>query len=1335
MNEMDGVAVIGMRGRFPGARDIDELWARLRCGDDLITDYSPAELRKAGTPEHLVRDPAFVPAGAPLPDAYDFDARFFGYSRREGELLDPQHRLALETAWQLLETIGYAGQAGTATGVFAGAAMNTYLNNVLARDIDLLTADGTELMLTNDKDYLAPRLSYKLGLTGPSVTVQTACSSSLSAIHLAVQSLLAGECDLALAGGVSVLANPHPGYLHKEAMILSPDGRTRAFDADAGGTLFGDGVAFVALKRLTDAVRDGDTVFAVVKGSAVNNDGAAKVGFAAPSVDGQRAVIAEALAVAGFDAASVSYVEAHGTATALGDQVELAALSEVFGAVPREAPCLLGTVKANLGHLAAAAGVAGFIKAVLALHHGEIPPHPHFRHPGEGLAHDLFQVNTELVPWRPAGAPRRAGVSSFGMGGTNAHVVLEEAPAAPPARPGRAQWELLTVSARDEAALAELCESLAQRLDTGGTGQSLGAGLAPDLSDVAFTLAAGRRAYPFRYAIAAPDAQGAAAALRGVTRRQITGPVHTAGRTALIIGDGPLGGLGDAVDLGPIRETLHRCADILTGLGVELDGVLPAEAWLADLVSRLAIGSLLTGSGWVPDDILGEENIAAHLRARVGLAETVRRMSAGPATATAGPDGMAADAVVVIGDTSAPVPGAVVIGSHTEQGTPRSAQLLRAAGRLWTAGVPLTWTSWRPGAPRRVPLPAHPLRRERLAIAAPERRSRQVREVDPASWLHTEAWQRLTPAPPNPGPAARWLLFDDSGGTGSSVATELTRLGHEVTRVRVGPAFARTAPDSFTMDPDTPDSAGTLFTALAAEGRLPHHIVHFWTLDDDAGAPSTDADSGTGGAPGFHQVLDLVEQASRHAAPHTRTAITVVTAGAHQVLGNEPVNTAASMVDVAALVARQEHPLLDTRTIDIEQPAQAAVLVDELLGRAAHGAVALRGGSRWVKRYVPMAGTAPPPPASTGGVYLISGGLGRVGLALAEKLAANGDTRLILTRRSAFPEPREYDGWLRNHGPGDHVSRIIERIRRMERLGAQVYAVTADVADERAMRAVVAQAEDRFGPISAWIHAASIRPAAASYLISRGQRADWQRIFTPKVRGALVLRRIFAGRAPGVLISSLSSVLGGIGYAGYGAANAFLDALARADSTLTSIAWEAWAFDDDPTPLSAAQRELRHLALTPDEGAQAFERILRQAGAPSVVLVSAEDLDARVRRWSPPWRDPAGRTAAPAVRREGDALKRALARLWSEQLRSEVDDYNANLFDLGGDSLLAVELAERIREELGEELTVEDLLGAPSIEQLSAFLRAGASSAPADAADERARLRTRGRSGLRGRRM
>ncbi|GAA1602453.1 type I polyketide synthase [Actinoplanes couchii] len=516
------VAVIGMCGRFPGAENLTRFWDRVRAGDDMLTTYTDAELTAAGVPGELLRDPGFVGRSAQLPDAFDFDHTFFGYTRREARLLDPQQRILLEVAWELLETIGYSGGAGDqAVGVFAGASMNTYLTNVVARSCDPLSLIGTELMIANDKDYLTTRISYKLGLQGPSINVQTACSTSLVAVHLAAQSLLAGECDIALAGGVSVIANDHPGYVYSEGMFLSPDGRCRPFDADAAGTTFGDGAGLVALKRLAEAIEDGDPILAVLKGSAINNDGSDKIGYTAPSIAGQRAVIAEAQAIAETDSDTITYVEAHGTATLLGDPIEFTALREVFtegGARPGR--CALGSVKANVGHLAAAAGIAGFIKAVLALQHREIPGHPGFTraNPALELAGSPFYITTSTVDWPAGETPRRAGVSSFGFGGTNAHVVLEEAPEPPPRPRPAAGPRLLALSARSDRALRGLAGRLADVL----AGPD-----APDLGDVEYTL--GRRPVrPHRHTVVVDDHATAVATLRAFA----DGPV-TAGSPAV----------------------------------------------------------------------------------------------------------------------------------------------------------------------------------------------------------------------------------------------------------------------------------------------------------------------------------------------------------------------------------------------------------------------------------------------------------------------------------------------------------------------------------------------------------------------------------------------------------------------------------------------------------------------------------------------------------------------------------------------------------------------------------------------------------------------------------
>ncbi|HEX2211052.1 MAG TPA: type I polyketide synthase, partial [Longimicrobium sp.] len=507
------IAVIGMSCRFPGADTPRQFWRNLCAGVESVVFFGEDELLAAGVPTAALRDPRYVPAHAPLAEPYAFDAPFFGVSQREAQVMDPQQRVFLECAWSALEDAGYDPQRyPDSVGVFAGSGSSGYLARVMANS-DLAAAVGDTAVFANKADFLTTRVSYKLGLRGPSVAVQTACSTSLVAIHLACQSLLGRECDIALAGGATISPDP-TGYPYQEGGILSPDGHCRAFDARGAGTVGGSGAGVVVLKRFVDAVRDGDTIHAVVKGSAINNDGAGKVGFTAPSVKGQAQAITEALSVAAVDPSTVTYVETHGTATPLGDPIEIAALAEVFGAATDRAGfCALGAVKTNIGHLDTAAGVAGFIKTVLALKHRTLPPTLHFESPNPelGLEGSPFYVNTALRPWESAdGQPLRAGVSSFGIGGTNAHVVLEEAPEPAPLPPSD-EPGLIVLSARTEAALGRmrgaLAEHLAQDADL-------------PLRDLAFTLQEGRAAHVHRWAAVARDPAEAREALAGSPLRK-----------------------------------------------------------------------------------------------------------------------------------------------------------------------------------------------------------------------------------------------------------------------------------------------------------------------------------------------------------------------------------------------------------------------------------------------------------------------------------------------------------------------------------------------------------------------------------------------------------------------------------------------------------------------------------------------------------------------------------------------------------------------------------------------------------------------------------------------
>ncbi|HYQ65459.1 type I polyketide synthase [Actinophytocola sp.] len=568
------IAIVGMAGRFPGSRDVDEMWRNLRAGRECVTWFSPEELLAAGEDPELIADPAYVPAAAVLDDIDLFDAAFFGYGAQEAALMDPQQRLFLEGAWHALEDAGIdPDRAPGLVGVFAGCQQSTYMIYNLILHKELVTGAGKlGIGLGNDKDSLTSRVAHKLGLTGPAFNVQAYCATSLVAVSVACSSLLTGECDVALAGGVAVEVPHRVGYLYQPGGISSSDGRCRSFDATGEGTPHGtgNGLGVVVLRRLADAVADRDRIYGVIRGWAVNHDGAAKAAFTAPGVAGQSGVVAEALAAAGLDPSDVDYLEAHGTGTALGDTVEVAALQQVF----TDSPLAIGSTKPNFGHLDRAAGVAGLIKVALSLTHDEIPPTINHERPNEQLARSggRIEVVTSARPWPRGARPRRAGVSAFGLGGANAHVVVEEAPE--PSRSGAMpprEHQVLVWSARTEEAADAAGERLAAML-AGEFGES-----GVDIADVAFTLQVGRKVFPHRRAVVVSSAEDAVTALRSDRVRSrveaargravtLTGPEEVVGEALTCVRAGD--------DVALAAGPGDRAADVLAELwlsGVDID--------------------------------------------------------------------------------------------------------------------------------------------------------------------------------------------------------------------------------------------------------------------------------------------------------------------------------------------------------------------------------------------------------------------------------------------------------------------------------------------------------------------------------------------------------------------------------------------------------------------------------------------------------------------------------------------------------------------------------------------------------------------------------------------
>jgi len=571
------IAIIAMNGRFPGAKNLTVFWKNLVDGVESVSFFSDQELSACGVDQETLNDPRYVKARPILADADLFDARFFGFSPREAELTDPQQRVFMQCAWEAMELAGYDSEKYNGlVGVFAGMSASTYWFGLRSIPGIARSLGFSQAIAGNDKDSLAASVSYKLNLKGPSVTVQTHCSTSLVATHLACQSVLHGECDMALAGGVSVRAPQKTGYLYQPGGQDSFDGHTRSFDSRAKGTILGEGVGVVVLKRLEDALADGDCVHAVIKGSAINNDGAFKAGFAAPSVEGQADAILTALARAAVDADTISYVEAHGSATEIGDPIEVAALAKAFrsSSSGRRQFCALGSLKSNVGHPDKAAGVAGLIKASLVLQHKLVPPNPHFETPNPQIdfENSPFFVNKELRRLQRNGeAPLRASVNSLGMGGTNAHVIMEEAPLGPRSSASR-PWQILMLSCKTVSALDAATVNLVDYLKSHAD---------PSVADVAFTLQVGRRAFTHRRTILCRDRDDAIVALEEQNPSRILGSSLEI-RNRIItfmfpgLGDQYEGMAAELYENEPVfRRQIDVCSEILGPyLGLDLREIL-----------------------------------------------------------------------------------------------------------------------------------------------------------------------------------------------------------------------------------------------------------------------------------------------------------------------------------------------------------------------------------------------------------------------------------------------------------------------------------------------------------------------------------------------------------------------------------------------------------------------------------------------------------------------------------------------------------------------------------------------------------------------------------------
>jgi len=1488
------IAIIGLSARFPGASNVAQFWENLRAGVESISFFSPVDLISSGVNPDALKDPNYVPAGSVLEGIDLFDASFFGINPREAESMDPQQRLFLECAWHALEDAAYDPERYEGSiGVYAGCAMSTYFSQ-LQRNPQFVSLVGfLQTLLGNDKDYLTTHVSYKLNLRGPSVSVQSTCSTSLVAVCMACQSLLSRDCDMALAGGVCVRAPQKTGYYYEPGGIFSSDGHCRVFDAKAQGVIFGNGVGIVVLKRLEEAISDGDYIHAVIKGSAINNDGAAKASYTAPGIRGQAEVIAKAQERAGVTPQTITYVETHGTATALGDPIEIAALTKVFRrSTARKNFCAVGSVKTNFGHLDHAAGVAGLIKTVLSLKHKLLPPSLHFERPNPAIdfASSPFYVNATLRDWKARRLPRRAAVSAFGIGGTNAHVVLEEAPRRESLASSR-PIHLLVLSARTATALEKATSLLVEHLR-----------LYPQLNiaDVAYTSQVGRKAFSRRRILVCRSTEDAINALESAdATRVFTGRRGSRERNVVFMFSGqgsqyvnmarglyrlesffkkqvdlcaqllkPRLGLDLREVIYPQAERSQETAGQLTQtaltqpalfvieyalarlwmqwgvrpramighsigeyVAASLAGVFSLEDALAlvaergRLMQQLPAGAMLAVSlseedlqPYLNDGLYLAANNEPSLCVLSGATEAIDQLEAGLAVKdiqcrrlhtshafhSAMMDPILEPFIELVARVKLKRPRIPYVSNLTggwitaRQATnphywanhlrqtvrfadglqtlfkkpdlilievgpgqslstfarrhsakpaehivlpslrhPREAQpdldfLLHKLGRLWIRGVPVNWTRFHRHERRnRVPLPGYPFERERYWIDATEHMTRTAANVSPkkpdvADWFYTPSWKKTPLAQSFRSEASatapgRWLIFEDDCGLGRRLAEQLAHESTEAVMVKKGGGFRQIAANAFEINPREASHYHHLLKQLCSSEKAPDKIFHLWGVAQDEPesleAERFDRCQDTG----FYSLLYLAQALIGQRITTTRVQIAAVTTGMHSITGAELICPAKATILGPCKTIPQEYPNMRCRTIDLElspsaggwDEALVTNLLSEMVGDPSATVIAYGNGERWVQVFEPE--RIEKPNANTlreGGVYLITGGLGKICLALAEQLARAVRAKLVLVGRTKFPARADWTGWLRTRGEADPVSRRIRKLQALEILGSEVAVCSADVGDAAQMQRVLEQARSRFGEIHGVIHGAGTIAAESFFGIDIAKPEGCELHFRPKARGILVLDRLFAGQPLDfvLLVSSLSSILAGIGFVAYAAANSFLDAFVAAragrnNPSWYSVNWDNWNFDELADGAEAAD-----VAMRPEEGAETFRRILA-AGTPRGVTVSTTDLQARIDQWinfktaSDAPTDTVELHARPELATEHvpprNEAEEIIAGIWQELLGIEPIGIHDNFFELGGQSLLATQVVARVRAAFKTDLPLRRFFEGPTVSELA----------------------------------
>ncbi|GAA5530709.1 SDR family NAD(P)-dependent oxidoreductase [Herpetosiphon gulosus] len=1388
------IAIIGMAGRFPGANNLTTFWDNIRQGIVCITDLELQQLQASGIDPVLLNDPAYVKrAPLLLDDIAGFDHSFWGITPNEAALLDPQQRMLLECAWEALEQAGYALKQPQKIGVFVGVGANNYLlQQVLANPSAIERSGDYAVMLANDKDYAPTRISFKLNLLGPSVSVQTACSTSLVATHMAIQSILNGESEMALAGGAALRIPQIQGHLYQTGMIHSPDGNCKPFTSEAAGTIGSSGAGMVLLKRAADAVAAGDPIWAVIKGSAINNDGAQKVGFTAPSIKGQAQVVGEALALAEVEPNTIGYLETHGTATNLGDPIELAALKKVFGATAEQAWCGLGTLKANIGHLDNAAGVAGLIKTALALHHRQLPPTAYANIPHADLQQSPFYLNPTATAWE---TKLHAGVSSFGIGGTNAHVVL--AAAEPIQTKSQTEsWQLLPISAASIWSLEQQTERLAVHLQTNPV---------QGLANVAYTLQTARQAFVQRSFVVAKNHEQASQALLTSPIREC--PSQPPKVAWLFSGQGSQYA-GMAAELYQQATAFRQAIDLVNRyaqplLGCDLRQVLfdqssdltatniaqpclfmleyaLAQQWLAwgiqpqalfghsigeyvaacianvmdlptaiglvvargQLMNQLPSGVMLSISAsldQIQPSLPAELDLAAintnnllvvagehaairafqqqltergiesrilhtshafHSRAMQPMLAAFRQQFAAvqlqaptipilsnvsgiwmttaqatsveywleqivsPVQCAACLNNLLADGAWIVqelgpGHTlatfarasqAAQAPLILTSLPHPQAKQADLALMLQSLGQLWQAGIAVRWNALHQTTWHKVWLPTYAFERQRHWIEAEQR---QTPRSSNQLTINTSTWQAQSLAS-MPSQTGTWLIWGNEPSTIERLTQQVAPNQRILVCVR----------DTFAEQSKNLDSTNS-------------QIVYFSNFSN----PSA-----------WESAADLLRIAQRvRDLGLNSVKLHVVTSQSLAIAPHEDLNPHDASLRGVAMVLAQEYPEISSHWIDLDFTHQAwpSMLAQEL-HHASEPAVALRG----FNRFVPQANTANLPANQVGfrvgGCYLITGGNGGLGRQIALQLAKQYQAKIAILSRSL--------------APASSAAQVLQQ--QIAELGGEALIMQADVAQPKQLAEALALIETQWGHCHGLIHAAGIAGSAAQIGSTETTHAIWNSMMAAKLHGtqqlAMMVRPWKLDWA--VVMSSLASDLGGLGFASYASANIAQHAIVHQLNQSSAVPWYCINWDGWQ---SANEADPQRLSF--EQGWAALTAIVQQRGVLNLQVVLG-DFAARRQRWLYPQPMVVEQTTVHRPRSANfeaprTQVEQQLAAIWGDLLGLNELSIHDNFFDLGGHSLLATQILGRIRQKMQVDLALQVVFQLPTLAELAEHIR------------------------------